>query len=66
MRSSGMPSDPQAIFFGAWFEIEHFETGETSRYRILGPDETDANLGWKRFESPLVRPALQKTKSHQM
>jgi len=54
------PSDPQAIFFGAWFEIEHAETGESLRYRIVGPDETDAKLGWISIDSPLARAALKK------
>lgn len=54
------PSDPQAIFFGAWFEIEHTQTGETSRYRIVGPDETDAKTGFISIDSPLARAALKK------
>jgi len=54
------PADPHAIFFGAWFEIEHADTGETSRYRIVGPDETDAKLGWISIDSPLARAALKK------
>ncbi len=54
------PSDPEAIFFGAHFEIEHADTGETSRYRIVGPDETDAKLGWISIDSPLARAALKK------
>ncbi len=54
------PGDPHAIFFGAWLEIEHADTGETSRYRIVGPDETDAKLGWISIDSPLARAALKK------
>lgn len=54
------PSDPQAVFFGAWFAIEHTETGESTRYRIVGPDETDAKLGWISIDSPLARAALKK------
>jgi len=54
------PSDPQAIFFGALFDIEHSDTGETLRYRIVGPDETDAKLGWISIDSPLARAALKK------
>jgi len=55
-----VPSDPEAIFFGARFEIEHADTGETSQYRIVGPDETDAKLGWISIDSPLARAALKK------
>lgn len=54
------PSDPETIFFGAWFEIEHSETGETLRYRIVGPDETDAKTGFISIDSPLARAALKK------
>src|SRR5580658_8175949 len=38
------PQDRSAIFFGAWFEVED-EAGKVARYRIVGPDETDAKLG---------------------
>lgn len=54
------PSDPQAVFFGAHVEIEDIATGETSRYRIVGPDETDAKLGWISIDSPLARAMLKK------
>lgn len=55
-----LPSDPQAVFFGAWIEIEHAETGELTLYRIVGPDETDPTLGWISIDSPLARAALKK------
>ena len=54
------PSDSQAIFFGAWFEIENVHSGESSRYRIVGPDETDAKAGFISIDSPLARAALKK------
>ena len=54
------PSDPQAVFFGANVEIEHAVTGETSRYRIVGPDETDAKRGWISIDSPLARAMLKR------
>ena len=56
----GAPSDPSAIYFGATFSIEDSETGEVKRYRIVGPDETDATLGWISIDSPLARAALKK------
>ncbi len=55
-----LPSDPQAIYFGAWLDVENLESGETSRYRIVGPDETDPTLGWISIDSPLARAALKK------
>jgi len=56
----GAPSDPSAVFFGAWFEIEDADSGAVKRYRIVGPDETDATLGWISIDSPLARAALRK------
>jgi transcription elongation factor GreB len=55
-----LPSDPQAIYFGAWLDVENVDNGETSRYRIVGPDETDAKLGLISIDSPLARAALKK------
>jgi transcription elongation factor GreB len=55
-----VPTDPEAVFFGAMVEVEHAVTGETSRYRIVGPDETDAKLGWISIDSPLARAMLKK------
>jgi len=54
------PTDPGAIFFGAWFEVEDIVSGDTARYRIVGPDETDAKLGLISIDSPLARAALKK------
>jgi transcription elongation factor GreB len=54
------PADRNAIFFGAWFEIEDAGTGDAKRYRIVGPDEIDAPKGWISIDSPLARAALKK------
>lgn len=53
------PVDKEAIFFGCWFEIED-DHGRSRRLRIVGPDETDAALGWISIDSPLARAALKK------
>ncbi|WP_066094542.1 transcription elongation factor GreB [Xanthomonas massiliensis] len=55
-----VPTDPDAVFFGATVELEHVETGEISRYRIVGPDETDAEHGWISIDSPMARALLKK------
>lgn len=55
-----VPADPEAVFFGATVEVEHAVTGDTSRYRVVGPDETDAKLGWISIDSPLARAMLKK------
>jgi len=54
------PSDPEAVFFGAVVELERIDNGEISRYRIVGPDETDAALGYISIDSPLARALLKK------
>ncbi|MBU8974878.1 transcription elongation factor GreB [Lysobacter sp. MMG2] len=55
-----VPSDPVAVFFGARVEIEDVASGESQRYRIVGPDETDAKAGWISIDSPLARAMLKK------
>ena len=54
------PSDRGAIYFGAWIEIEDADTGDLSRYRIVGPDETEAARGWISIDSPLARALLKR------
>jgi len=54
------PSDPQRVFFGAQVEVESVDSGEGQRYRIVGPDETDARQGWISIDSPLARAMLGK------
>ncbi|HUH91081.1 MAG TPA: transcription elongation factor GreB [Lysobacter sp.] len=55
-----VPSDPQTVYFGATVEVEDIASGETRRHRIVGPDETDARLGWISIDSPLARAMLKK------
>ena len=55
-----VPADREAVFFGARVEVEDAGSGETTRYRIVGPDETDARQGWISIDSPLARAMLKK------
>jgi transcription elongation factor GreB len=48
-----------AIYFGAIVEVCDDE-GETHRYRIVGPDETDAKTSAISMDSPLARLLLAK------
>ena len=57
--ADSLPTDRNAIFFGAWFIVKN-SAGETRRYRIVGPDETDAAQDWISIDSPLARAALKK------
>jgi transcription elongation factor GreB len=52
------PSDPDAVYFGAWMRLES-DDGATHQYRIVGPDESDATRGWISIDSPLARAALK-------
>ncbi len=54
------PSDRSAVYFGAMVEVEDTGSGELSRHRIVGPDETDAKLGWISIDSPLARAMLKR------
>ncbi|CEJ45411.1 Transcription elongation factor GreB [Xanthomonas citri pv. bilvae] len=54
------PTDANAVFFGAQVELEDADSGELLRYRIVGPDETDAGRGWISIDSPLARALLKK------
>lgn len=58
--AQGAPADPETVFFGAVIELENVDTGKTARYRIVGPDETDAKRGWISVDSPLARAVLKK------
>ena len=58
--AEGSPADRGAVFFGATFEIEELDSSKIHRYRIVGPDETDAKRGWISVDSPLARAALKK------
>ncbi|MDF3981430.1 transcription elongation factor GreB [Luteibacter sp. PPL201] len=54
------PAQRDAVFFGATMALENIDTGDIVRYRIVGPDETDARLGWISIDSPLARAVLKK------
>ncbi|HEV2540485.1 MAG TPA: transcription elongation factor GreB [Frateuria sp.] len=58
--AEGVPADREAVFFGAQVELEDTATGEVVRYRVVGPDETDARRGWISIDSPLARALLKK------
>ena len=56
-----VPTDRSAVFFGAWLVLEAADgDAPEQRLRIVGPDETDAKLGWISIDSPIARAALKK------
>ena len=54
------PADREAVYFGAEVELEDVASGDCARYRIVGPDETDAARGWISIDAPLARALLKK------
>ena len=58
--AEGKPGDQGQVFFGARIELENTDNGEVLNYRIVGPDETDAKLGWISIDSPIARAAMKK------
>jgi transcription elongation factor GreB len=50
---SEAPSDASRVFFGAWVTLED-DAGEEVTYRIVGPDESNAELGWISMEAPVA------------
>ncbi|WP_133499983.1 transcription elongation factor GreB [Cognatilysobacter terrigena] len=54
------PADRDAVFFGATVELEDAQTGESLRYRIVGPDEAEPSKGDISIDSPVARALLKK------
>lgn len=49
----------EQVFFSAWVTLEK-EDGEEVTYRIVGPDETNAEKGFISIDSPLAKALLKK------
>ncbi len=56
---SQAPGDPERVFFGAWVTLEA-ESGEEERYRLVGPDESNASEKKISMDSPMGRALLGK------
>ncbi len=54
-----MPPDDGKVYFGSWVTIEH-EDGRSQTYRIVGPDETDAQKKWISMDSPVGKSLLSR------
>lgn len=53
------PADTSRVYFGAWVEVEDME-GNTCEYRIVGPDETDAERNFISIDSPMAKALLRR------
>ncbi len=56
---SGEVGDRERVFFGAWVTLED-DAGERRGYRLVGPDEIDAERGYISIDSPLGRALVGK------
>lgn len=53
------PRQRDKVFFGAWVDLED-EDDTRYHYRIVGPDESDAERGYISMDSPVGRALLGK------
>ena len=53
------PLQEGRVFFGAYVEVES-ESGEISRFRIVGTDETDASKNFISINSPMAQSLIGK------
>lgn len=53
------PEDRERVFFGAWVTLED-EDGNEERYRVVGPDESEAARRKISMASPMGRALLGK------
>jgi len=53
------PDTTDRVFFGAWVTLED-DDGAQATYRIVGPDETDAQQRWISLESPMAKALMGK------
>lgn len=59
------PGDTSKVFFGAWVEIEDAD-GKSYRYRIVGPDEFNADKGFISIDSPMAKALMHKTEGDEV
>ena len=50
------PADRDKVYFGAWFTLDADD--ERKEYRLVGPDELDADTHYVSVDSPLGRAVL--------
>lgn len=59
------PADTSKVFFGAWVGIED-EEGNSFRYRIVGPDESDYARNLISIDSPMAKALLRKSEGDEI
>jgi len=59
------PADQSKVYFGAWVELEDVE-GNSYRYRIVGPDESEAEKNLISIDSPMAKALLRKSEGEEV
>ena len=52
--------EPTRVTFGVTVTVQDVDSGEEKKLSILGPDESNIELGWISCESPLARSLIGK------
>lgn len=60
-----IPGDISKVYFGAWVAVEDSE-GNVREYRIVGPDETDAERNFISIDSPMAKALLRRTEGDEV
>jgi transcription elongation factor GreB len=60
-----IPGDTSKVYFGAWVGVEDGE-GNVCEYRIVGPDETDAERNFISIDSPMAKALLRRTEGDEV
>ena len=53
------PPDDGRVYFGSWVTIED-EDGNANTYRLVGPDEIDAERRWISMDSPMGKSLMSR------
>ena len=59
------PEDNSRVYFGAWVELED-EEGKGYSYRIVGPDESDAEKGFISIDSPMAKALMRRSEGDEI
>ncbi len=59
------PADTSKIYFSAWVELEDTD-GNAYQYRIVGPDETDAERNFISIDSPMAKALMRRSEGDEV
>lgn len=54
------------VVFGCWVVIEHVESGEERRYRIVGEDQADVEANLISYKSPIARAMIGRSEGDEV